>query len=166
MTHSNFDIKRDNMPTLLKKFTDQLNTQSIKFIEDNHGICLSSYDELSDLRRILIEVTAQVTLSDIKASLELQAWFEKGQLDILNKLAGETELDWSYIWKELLTIKILLLELTLGNDYQAHDGATEQLQTWLMQQDDIEYGLLENARENQFESMHDEIIFIKKMLLD
>gem|GEM_PF-3661326 len=154
------------MPTLLKKFTDQLNTQSIKFIEDNHGICLSSYDELSDLRRILIEVTAQVTLSDIKASLELQAWFEKGQLDILNKLAGETELDWSYIWKELLTIKILLLELTLGNDYQAHDGATEQLQTWLMQQDDIEYGLLENARENQFESMHDEIIFIKKMLLD
>ncbi len=154
------------MPTLLKKFTEQLNTHNKKFIDDKYNSCTSSWEELNSLRSLIIEVTEQVTLSEIKASPELQAWFEKGQLDILNKLADEIELDWSYISKELLTIKILLLELTLGNDYQAHDGATEQLETWLMQQDDIEYELLEKARENQFDTMHDEIMFIKKQLLD
>jgi hypothetical protein len=67
---------------------------------------------------------------------------------MLNKLASETELGWTYLSKKLLTVKISLLELTLGNVYQAHDGATERLETWLMQQDDIEYELLENAKEN------------------
>lgn len=54
----------------------------------------------------------------------------------------------------------------MENNYQVHDGATEKLETWLMQQDDIEYELLEKARENQFDTMHDEIMFIKKQLLD
>lgn len=153
------------MSTLLTRFTEQLGTHNVTFIDDKFNTCISQYEELNKLRSILIEVTEQVILSEIKSSVELQIWFEKDKFEILNKLANETELDFSYVSKESTFITLLLLELTLGNDFKLNEDATEHLETWIDQQEDIEYGLLEQAQDNNFVNMYDEIMFIRKILL-